>query len=98
MFISIVSWLEENAMSCIYKKFLGIDCPGCGMQRSLILLLKGDLIASIKMYPALIPTIFLLILLLLHLIFKYKNGAIILKITFIINIIIIVAHYIIKTI
>jgi len=33
----------------------GIDCPGCGLQRAIILLLKGEFWASLNMYPPLLP-------------------------------------------
>jgi hypothetical protein len=59
---------------CIFKSLFGYECPGCGIQRSFILLIKGQLQESLEMYPALIP----LILLVLYSIFtryypKYKN-------------------------
>ena len=39
----------------------GFDCPGCGLQRSVILIFEGEFLAAFKMYPAiyfLIATIF----------------------------------------
>ena len=97
MLEKIINWLENNLQPCFYKKFIGIDCPGCGMQRSIIELLKGNLYESFVFYPALFPIVFMLIFLFLHLIFKYKNGANILKWTFIINVIIIFGNFIYKT-
>jgi len=92
----LIEWLEAHMMECSYKKYLGVECPGCGMQRSFIELLKGNFYESFVLYPALSTTIFLMIFLILHLIFKFKNGANILKITFIINVIIMVLNYIYK--
>jgi hypothetical protein len=94
LFGSLIGWLENHMGTCFYQKFLGFPCPGCGMQRSLIELLKGNLWESLALYPALIPTIFLFVFLVLHLVFQFKNGANILRITFIGNIVIIVFHYI----
>ncbi|MBC2840013.1 DUF2752 domain-containing protein [Robiginitalea sp. SC105] len=37
------------------KQLLGISCPGCGLQRAVALLLKGELVNSFMMYPALLP-------------------------------------------
>lgn len=93
---NIVEWLESHMLTCSYKKYLGIECPGCGMQRAFIELLKGNVYESFILYPALFPTIFLMIYLILHLIFKFKNGANILKIVFIINVSIMVLNYIYK--
>ena len=92
----IVEWLESNLQSCFYKKYLGVECPGCGMQRAFIELLKGNLWESFLLFPALIPTIVLVIYLFLHISFKFKNGANILKFLFIINTSIVVLSYIYK--
>lgn len=83
-------------MPCFYKQISGIDCPGCGMQRSFIDLLHGDFIASFKMYPALLPVLFTLGLTAAHLYFKFKNGAAFIKYSFIFTISIITISYIIK--
>jgi Protein of unknown function (DUF2752) len=96
MFDKVISWLESHLATCSYKKYLGVECPGCGMQRSFIELLRGNFYESFILYPALMPTLFLLSYLVLHLIFKFKNGANILKIVFIINASIMVLNYIYK--
>jgi hypothetical protein len=98
LYNDFINWLEDHLGSCIYKRFFGIECPGCGMQRSFIELLKGNILESIKLYPALLPMILTLILLVLHIIFKYKNGALILKISFIFTALIMIFAYIIKMI
>lgn len=95
---SIIAWLEESMLSCFYKKNFGLECPGCGMQRSLVLLLKGDIVASIKMFPALIPMLAMFVFLILHLIFKFEKGGIYLKYFFIFTVSIIVVNYIFKQI
>jgi len=56
-------------MNCLYKTITGFDCIGCGITRAVIYLLQGDLYASIKLYPALIP---FLISLLLVIFIHYK--------------------------
>ncbi|MBL7703278.1 MAG: DUF2752 domain-containing protein [Ferruginibacter sp.] len=77
--LNITHWLETHQVPCIFKSFTHIDCPGCGVQRSLVLLLKGDFYGSFYMYPALMPIMLLFAVLLLHVILKIRNGAIILK-------------------
>ena len=98
MLFSIAGWLERNSLPCFYKKYLGIECPGCGMQRAIIELLRGNFIESLKAYPALVPTIFLLAYLVLHIILKFEKGALILKISFIFTVSIIVINFILKLI
>ena len=96
MFEKIINWLESHQLACSYKKFLGVECPGCGMQRSFIELLRFNFVESFILFPALVPTLILMIYLVLHLIFKYKNGANNLKILFITNTSIVVLSYIYK--
>ena len=83
-------------LSCPYKKYFGIDCFGCGMQRALIQLLKGNIVESFHLYPALIPMIFLFLFLVAHLIFKFKNGATWLKYQFIFVAALVVINFIAK--
>ena len=61
MWNEFVDWLESNLASCVYVKYFGIECPGCGLQRSFIALLRGDFLLSFSLYPALIPMMSLII-------------------------------------
>jgi hypothetical protein len=73
-----------------------MECPGCGTQRAIIELLKGNLYESFLAWPPLIPMMFMMLYLLLFLIFKFKSGARLLTIIFIINAVIITVSYIYK--
>ncbi|WP_459212976.1 DUF2752 domain-containing protein [Aquimarina rhabdastrellae] len=46
---------------CLNKKFFGIDCLGCGAQRALFLLLKGEFSKAFYMYPAIYPILITLV-------------------------------------
>lgn len=94
----IIHWIELHQQPCLYKKIFGFDCPGCGMQTSFIELLKGNFIESIYLYPGLLPTIFLLLYFIFHIIFNFEHGAKILKYTFIIIFIINLLFYLYKII
>ena len=52
---------------------------GCGMQRSALAMLEGDLVNSISLFPALIPMVLMVLILVAHLIFKFNYGASLLK-------------------
>ncbi len=94
MFKNSINWLEQHQLPCLYKAFFGIECPGCGTQSALIELLKGNLAESFRAWPPLAPMMFMILYLIAFLIFRFKNGITILKITFIINAIIITINYI----
>jgi Protein of unknown function (DUF2752). len=96
IFLSLADWLEKHSLPCFYKHYLGMECPGCGAQRAFIELLRGHVWQSVKMYPALIPILFMLFYLALHLKFKFRNGARNIKILFIVCSIIVVFNYIYK--
>lgn len=95
-FLNISNWLQAHQLPCLFKSITHFDCPGCGIQRSFIFLLKGNILQSVRMYPALIPIILLFTFLLLHLIVKIKNGQLVLKYTYIFCVTLIMVSYIYK--
>ena len=96
MRIQFIHWLEAHMVGCPYKQLTGQICPGCGVQRAFILLLKGEVWESILMYPALIPMMFLFVFLLVHLKFKFKRGAWFLLYNFILVAVLILVNYVVK--
>lgn len=91
-----MSSLEDFMLPCLTKRMFGIDCLGCGMQRSAILLVRGDFSAAFHMYPAIFTLAILCGFFVLHLIYKFKNGHNIILGLFILNIIIILTNYILN--
>jgi len=75
----MVHWLENNMLSCPSKKYLHLECPGCGLQRSMIALFRGDFATSFQLYPATIPLLVLVAFTFMHLRFKFSIGASIIK-------------------
>ncbi|WP_420602371.1 DUF2752 domain-containing protein [Flagellimonas sp.] len=71
-FVSITT--KDFMLPCLNKELFGIECPGCGMQRSVDLLFHGEFLAAFKMYPAIYPIIFLLIFLTSNIFIKFKFG------------------------
>lgn len=65
--------MEEYMIPCMNKSIFGIDCMGCGTQRSLLLLLDGEFIEAFKMFPAIYTTILFFCFVLLHFIDKTRN-------------------------
>jgi hypothetical protein len=75
----LVDWMEGNMLTCPSKKWLHVECPGCGLQRSVIALLRGDTHTSLSLYPATIPLLALLGIVALHLRFDFRYGAAVIK-------------------
>lgn len=96
--LNIINWLEAHQMPCMFKSVTYIDCPGCGFQRSFIKLLQGNVSESFFMYPALIPILLLFSFLMMHVVFKIKNGVAILKFSYIFCAGIVLVSYIYKLI
>lgn len=82
-------------LSCQWKQ-MGMECMGCGLQRSVIHLLKGNFIEAFNSYPAIYTLLGMFVFLGLHLKFNFAQGHQILKWLFIINLSIIVVNYLIK--
>lgn len=89
--------LNDYMLPCLWKQTFNIDCMGCGMQRSISLILKGDFVLAFYMYPAIYTLIVMFSFLLLHLKFQFKNGHRIILGLFLLNISIIVISFILKT-
>lgn len=90
--------IEDLMLPCLSKVLFGMECMGCGIQRSVVLLLKGEFAAAFIMYPAIYTLIFLLGFIGLN---HFKNikfaNAIIITLA-IINLILILGNYILKLI
>ncbi|MFK7832679.1 MAG: DUF2752 domain-containing protein [Winogradskyella sp.] len=84
-------------LPCFWKQTFNVDCMGCGTQRSVALILKGDFIGAFYMYPAIYSLILMFLFLLVHLKYKFKHGHRIILGLFILNISIIVISFILKT-
>ncbi|MFY9242637.1 MAG: DUF2752 domain-containing protein [Polaribacter sp.] len=83
-------------LPCFSKTFLGIECFGCGFQRSFIFLIQGDLFAAFKMYPAVFTMLILFGFILINFKLKFKHSKKIISKLAYLNLSIIIINYIIK--
>lgn len=86
----------DYMLPCLTKKYIGIDCPGCGMQRAIHLLVHGEFSAAFFMYPAIYPILALLGALIAKTLFKIKHGNTIILILGMLTAATILINYIIK--
>lgn len=68
----MVDW-EKYMLPCFSKMIFGIDCPGCGLQRSIVLLFEGQVTNAFKMYPAVGTTLVFFMFVGLHFIDKKRS-------------------------
>lgn len=88
--------MEEYMLPCMSKKLFGIECFGCGTQRAIVLLLKGEFVEAFKMYPPIYTLLLLFLFIFLHLIDKSRNYTRIVISLAILNLIVMVVSYFIK--
>ena len=83
-------------LPCMNKSLFGVDCIGCGTQRSLLLLVNGEFTKAFYQFPAVYTTLLLFGLIGLHLIDKKRNYQKIIIGLAIINALIMIISYIYK--
>jgi hypothetical protein len=91
-----MNWLQNHLIPCPFKKLTGIDCPGCGFQRSVIALVKGNLSDSFHFYPATIPFLLTILFVLFSCKLHADNKHIIKKTLYMITGSVIIVSYVIK--
>jgi hypothetical protein len=88
---------EDYMLPCINKKFFGLDCMGCGMQRSLSLIVNGDFVAAFYMYPAIYSMMALLGVIFINYFKNFKYAYKIIITLALVNAILILGNFIYKT-
>jgi len=73
--VNLFSWLQNHLIPCPFKTLTGFDCPGCGFQRALILLVKGDFQQSWNVYPPTIPLLSIFLFATVSYIFPFKKRS-----------------------
>lgn len=89
--------LEDYMLPCLNKKIFGFECMGCGIQRSISLILHGNFADAFYMYPAIYTLILMFGVITLNGIRHFKNAYKIIVILGVLNAVIIITSFIIKT-
>ncbi len=90
--------LDDYMLPCLNKKLFGVECMGCGLQRSMALVLKGEFAEAFHMYPAIYSLIILFLFIGINIFFKFKHSNKIIGGLAILTVATIIISYIIKTI
>ncbi|WP_224484794.1 DUF2752 domain-containing protein [Robertkochia aurantiaca] len=98
MFYTADITMEDFMLPCLNKKFFGVECMGCGLQRSAALLIRGEFTAAFHMYPAIYTLILLFAFLVINHFYRLRSGNRILVILLVVNGIVIIGNYILKLI
>ncbi|KAB1228885.1 DUF2752 domain-containing protein [Chryseobacterium viscerum] len=88
--------IEDFMLSCPSKKFLGVECLGCGAQRAIVLVFEGKFSEAFQMYPAVYTLLLFFFTLGLSFIDKKRKYSNILMIMIIVNLIIMITAYLYK--
>ena len=83
-------------LPCMNKKLFGIDCMGCGIQRSLALILKGEFYDALLMYPAIYTLITFFVIIVMNFVDKKRDYHKPIMILGFVNAIIILTSYLYK--
>ncbi|MFY7672266.1 DUF2752 domain-containing protein [Tenacibaculum sp. MEBiC06402] len=87
---------EDYMLPCLNKKMFGFDCPGCGFQRSAVMVTKGEFKEAFNMFPAIYTSIIFFIAVIFHFLVKKKITSKILIILAILNVSVIIIAYVLK--
>lgn len=88
--------IEDFMLPCPTKKFLGIDCFGCGSQRAILMVFEGRFAEAFHMFPAVYTLLLFFGAVALNFIDKKRSYGNILVFLAIINSVIMVVSYFYK--
>ncbi|QNK62582.1 DUF2752 domain-containing protein [Pedobacter sp. PAMC26386] len=95
-FSSFLEKADNYMLPCPIKYITRYDCPGCGFQRSLLALLKGDFKDSFHLYPATVPLLLTVVISLAAHFWWGPKSKILINVLYIITASIITISYLFK--
>lgn len=90
--------LERYLLPCTNKMIFGFDCPGCGLQRAVLLLLEGRFAEAFQMFPAVYSTVVLFTFIGLHFVDRHRSYHKKIIVMAIVNTVVLIAAYLFKII
>ena len=90
--------VDDYMLPCLNKTLFGYECPGCGLQRSVSFIIKGEFTDAFYIYPAIYALIPLALAILLSFFYKFKYSNKIINILAIVSVFVIIISFIMKKI
>ncbi|WP_299549625.1 DUF2752 domain-containing protein [Seonamhaeicola sp.] len=88
--------LEDYMLPCLNKKLFGVECLGCGLQRSVSLIFKGEFTEAFYMYPAIYNIMVLVIFIIFNQFIKFRHDYKVKMGLIILTVLVVVVSYLIK--
>ncbi|MET3036301.1 DUF2752 domain-containing protein [Chryseobacterium sp. NRRL B-14859] len=88
--------IEDFMLTCPSKKYLGVECLGCGAQRAIMLVFEGKFYEAFQMYPAVYTLLLFFFILGLSRIDKKRKYGSALWALIVINLVIMIVSYVYK--
>lgn len=88
--------IEDFMLTCPSKKFLGIECFGCGTQRAIVMVFEGRFADAFHMFPAVYTLLLFFATVVLNFVDRKRNYGNILIFLAIVNAVIMVISYFYK--
>ncbi len=88
--------IEDFMLPCPSKKFLGIECFGCGTQRAIVMVFQGKFNEAFHMFPAVYTLLIFFAVVILNFVDKKRNYGNVLVILAAANAVIMVVSYFYK--
>ncbi|MFN1215368.1 DUF2752 domain-containing protein [Chryseobacterium kwangjuense] len=85
--------IEDFMLTCPSKKFLGIECLGCGAQRAVVLVFEGRFVEAYHLYPAVYTLLLFFFTLGLSFVDKKRKYGNLLMVMIVVNLIIMIGSY-----
>lgn len=85
--------IKDFMLTCPSKKFLGIECLGCGAQRAVVLVFEGRFSEAFHLYPAVYTLLLFLFTMSLSFVDKKRKYSNILMIMVTVNLVIMIISY-----
>lgn len=85
--------VKNLLVPCPIKWLTGLDCPGCGFQRSIWAFVQGEYQESFKLYPPMLLFLISFLAALLTYIFKWNSESKVLKVLYISTGIVVLINY-----